>query len=1112
MSEDRANTSTGESAARRRFHAAHGVAAAILLVVGLAVIVLVGWMIESESLIRPVTLRDASVMMPNTAVGLLLCGAALWLLRKERPRGALEVLSGRVLAAVVVALGLATLAAYATGTDSALDRLLFSDTVQRFAERFPGRPAPSSAVGFVVVGAALLLLDVGKRWRWPPTHFLALLAGILGIQALLSFAFRQESVPAFAPAGTVEEYFTPMAAQTAVAFIILALGVLLARPQRGVLALLAGRDLGAFIAWRLLPAALLVPLLIGGLRAAGQWAGLYGTATGISLMVVATMATLTLLVGWNASVVHRLDRARARAEGALRHSEERYRRLVETSYEGIWMINREGRTDFVNGRMVEMLGTTIEEMMGRPLFDYIDEQDRGFAERFIQRRMAGINEAHEFRFRRSDGSPLWVLMSTSPVVDEQGRYAGALAMSTDITARRRDAEELRESEERFRSIFERSGMGIVLADSEGHLLTVNPAMRRFLGYAAGELEGKRFTEVTHSGDVELDWELFQELLGGSQDHYQIEKRYLRRDGGVVWGRLTTSIMHDVEGGAPQVIGMIEDINAWKELEEERTRLSAVLEATPDFIAIMEADGQVRSLNRAGREMVGIGETEDVRRYALSDFHPPASLSLLLGEAIPAAIRAGVWSGETAVLGRDGREVPVSQVLLAHRGDTGQVEFISTVIRNISARVRRAHDERFLLEASRVLAASLEEDQILGNLARLFAEHRADYVIIDRVDADGSVHDPIALHRNPAAQRLVDELASFPPLPGQRPGAAAVFRTGVPERVVEVTDAWLAATTSSASHLRLLRRLELRSQLVVPIQGHRLVGAVTLARSGKSEPFDGHDLALANELAARTAVAVENCRLYVESRQATRTRDEVLRVVAHDLRNPLSTIALASASVLEVLPATMKSERRQLELVRRSVQLSERLIQDLLDAARMQVGRLSVKRKPLATGELVREALDLHRPLTKRKALQLADDCAADLPPIHGDRGRLLQVFGNLIGNAIKFTRDRGRITVQARESGDMVRFSVCDTGSGIAEEDLEQLFDPFWQARPGSAGAGLGLPLAKGIVEAHGGTMEVRSELGRGSTFSFTIPKAAPAGQPPSLPSTAASQAVVDPP
>jgi PAS domain S-box-containing protein len=217
------------------------------------------------------------------------------------------------------------------------------------------------------------------------------------------------------------------------------------------------------------------------------------------------------------------------------------------------------------------------------------------------------------------------------------------------------------------------------------------------------------------------------------------------------------------------------------------------------------------------------------------------------------------------------------------------------------------------------------------------------------------------------------------------------------------------------------------------------------------------------------------------RRAVTSREQVLRIVAHDLRNPLTTI-VQSAGL-----AQRGSEPEQLN------RRLGNLIQDLLDVSLIEAGQLKIDADRVSASDVVLDAVEMQMPLASSSGLDIRVDVAKNGDVLWADRERLHEVLENLIGNAIKFTGAGGHITVGAASRGKDVLFSVADTGSGIAPESLPHVFDPFWQAVPkaGNLGAGLGLPITKGIVQAHGGRIWVESDVGHGSTFFFTIPKAA---------------------
>jgi signal transduction histidine kinase len=232
------------------------------------------------------------------------------------------------------------------------------------------------------------------------------------------------------------------------------------------------------------------------------------------------------------------------------------------------------------------------------------------------------------------------------------------------------------------------------------------------------------------------------------------------------------------------------------------------------------------------------------------------------------------------------------------------------------------------------------------------------------------------------------------------------------------------------------------------------------------------------------------KAYEEARQAVRSRDEYLAIVAHDLRAPLVSIALSADGVKNNLPIQGGGAARHLtDHILRGVRRMERLIQDLLDAARIEGGRMALEVRPHPLESLLRDAADMFSPLAQERGVRLQVESAGDSVSVLADKERVGQVLSNLVGNALKFTPRGGAVTVLAEGLGDLVRLSVADNGPGLPADHLPKIFERFWQAKKtGREGTGLGLYIAKGIVEAHGGQIWAESAPGNGSTFHFTLP------------------------
>ncbi|HEX7700171.1 MAG TPA: ATP-binding protein, partial [Kofleriaceae bacterium] len=300
---------------------------------------------------------------------------------------------------------------------------------------------------------------------------------------------------------------------------------------------------------------------------------------------------------------------------------------------------------------------------------------------------------------------------------------------------------------------------------------------------------------------------------------------------------------------------------------------------------------------------------------------------------------------------------------------------------------------------------------------------------------------------------------------------------------------------------------IHSLLGAPMRARdRMIGVVYVA-SRRGRGFVHDELQLLELVADRIGTIIDNAALYEQALAAIRSRDAVMGVVSHDLRNPLNTIQMCT----ELFPADDPQLAKPIAIIKRSVDVMVRLISDLRDVGSIEAGHLSVRTRPEASAALVRDAIDGIKDAAAQKSLHLAVKMPTRDRVLDCDRIRIIQVLTNLLSNAIKFTPQGGSITLSMTEvEPGHAWFSVEDTGAGIAEADLPHVFDRYWQAKATAhLGTGMGLAIAKGIVEAHGGQVSVASRVGHGSTFSFMLRLAPdePAGASARSPQRAAGTA-----
>jgi signal transduction histidine kinase len=380
------------------------------------------------------------------------------------------------------------------------------------------------------------------------------------------------------------------------------------------------------------------------------------------------------------------------------------------------------------------------------------------------------------------------------------------------------------------------------------------------------------------------------------------------------------------------------------------------------------------------------------------------------------------------------------------------------------------------------------------LAHLAVPDLADWCMVDAVEQGAWVSRVAVAHLDPTQAEQARALTKrFERRPAPV-GVLRVLHTGEPELVPAVTDSLLRAAASEPEHPALLSRLQARSYMIIPLKarGHTL-GAVTFVSSASGRRYGPNDLALAEDLCVRASLAIDNARLFGESRRATRAREDLLAVVSHDLKNPLGVVQLASALLLRAWQGKPGGEQveKQAGRIQAAAERMGRLISDLLDWGRIEAGGLPLEPSVQEVASLATDALESVRPLAEARGLRVGAELPDEAVRVKCDRTRVLQVLGNLLGNAVKFTPDGGQLTVGARVHRGEVQLWVRDTGTGIPPEALPHVFERYWQAKEAeSRGTGLGLYIAKGIVEAHGGRIWAESAQGRGSTFTFTLPVA----------------------
>ncbi len=406
---------------------------------------------------------------------------------------------------------------------------------------------------------------------------------------------------------------------------------------------------------------------------------------------------------------------------------------------------------------------------------------------------------------------------------------------------------------------------------------------------------------------------------------------------------------------------------------------------------------------------------------------------------------------------------------------------------------------FLAEASTALAASLDYEITLAQVARLAVPFLADWCAFFVLGEDGQVQRVEMAYANPAKEPIARELLTrYPPQPTTAEGVSKALRTGTAELVAEATDTHLAGIARDAEHLALLREIGITSYMTVPLQARgRMLGALMFVSTESGRRYGDADLAFAEDLARRAALAIDNAWLYRAAHDAVRVREAFLSIAAHELKTPLTSM-LGFAELLErraLRDQSLKEREQQvLRIIVRQTQQINKLVSAMLDLSRIETGQFDIERCLVDLGTLARRVVDDLQPTLDRHTIAFSG------PPeplmILGDELRLEQVLQNLTHNAIKYSPVGGPITMRVEQRGDRACVAISDHGIGIPQAAQARLFERFYRARNVQdwhiSGMGVGLYIVRTIVDLHGGEVTVASQEGQGSTFTVSLPMSRP--------------------
>ena len=742
------------------------------------------------------------------------------------------------------------------------------------------------------------------------------------------------------------------------------------------------------------------------------------------------------------------------AEQALRSESERFRAITETIPQLVWSARPDGYSDYYNQRFLQYLELDGAQMQGDAWVDTVHPEDLPRALEAWKRAIAGKAEySIEFRIRRGkDGEYRWHLVRGEALRDSSGGIVRWFGTCTDIHELKRAERSLADSEQRYRTLVEHAPVGVIHATLDGRIEYANSALCNLLGYSREELRAKSWQELTHPEDLAADESLAGRVLAGELPHYTLQKRYLRKDATAVWVELFGTFVFDQVGAPVQGVAVVIDLNerrrAEKALRDSQDRLLLAKRAAR--LGTFDWDIQADTLRWDERthELWGVQPSGPMKVAAFfSQVHPDDHVN-----AQKAIDRSFDPRGDHAFSA-------LYRVINRVDGLTRWVEAPGRVY------FEGDRPSRMVGVVQEVTERVLSQQQLAESEQRFreLANHIDQFVWTCELLGQPTWYN----------YRWF-EYTGMSPSNLSRDGWESIIHPNHLRRVTVSMEAALASG-SAWEDTFLLR-----------------------GKNGQYRWFLGRAIPIRDETGqivrwfGTSTDITEQRKLQEALEQADKRKDEFLAMLAHELRNPVAPITNA-AEVLSRALAEQTSAKPLIQMIQRQALHLSRLLDDLLDVARVTQGRIELKKELVTIASCIEPALEAAQTLIREKGHQLI--MIETLQPllVNGDRVRLAQCIANVLINAAKFTQPRGEIRIRPYEDAGHAVIEISDNGMGIAPELQPHIFELFVQGeRPldrTQGGLGIGLAVCRQLIEMHGGSLSASSAgPGCGSRFSIRLP------------------------